>query len=143
MKYEYFLAETDESAAQMLETGPTDGVLGPDPVTELVSLEAILKGLDPSSDEAMLLMSRPGHGRTLANDGTDSVMILGVLDEAVSLIATAEPDRITSAMQPWAETEELAGRVTAAELAEVTEILRALFERALVANGGVYVRLSL
>lgn len=84
---EYFLAASDAAAAHVLDGGPGDGVIGPDPGAELASLEAILLGMDPESDEAIALVSRDDHAVDVAHDVDYSVMVIKIALGTTQLIA--------------------------------------------------------
>lgn len=123
---EYFLASSDAAAADMLDTGPADGVVGPDPGSELASLEAILLGLDPESDKALALVTRDDHAVDVAHDDDYSRMIVKIAAGTTQLIATTALDDLRPHMQRWARVEEFAG-TTDADLYNMMAALHPLF----------------
>jgi len=106
---EYFLAGSDAAAAEVLETGPPDGVVGPDPGGELASLEAILLGLDPDSDEAVALVDRDDHAVDVAHDGDYSCMVIKIATGTTQLIASVSLDELRPHLQRWARVEGFDG----------------------------------
>ncbi len=123
---EYFLASSDAAAADVLDTGPVDGVIGPDPGSELASLEAILLGLDPDSVEAVALVTRDDHAVDLAHDGDYSCMVIKIASGVTQLVANATLEELRPHLQRWARTEELVG-TTDEDLYEMMTALHPLF----------------
>lgn len=123
---EYFLASSDAAAADMIDTGPADGVLGPDPGSELASLEAILLGLDPESEEAVALVTRDDHAVDVAHDDDYSCMVVKIATGTTQLIANTTLDELRPHLQRWARTEELAG-TTDADLYNMMAVLHPMF----------------
>lgn len=106
---EYFLAGSDAAAADVLDTGPCAGVIGPDPGSELASLEAILLGLDPESEEAAALVTREDHAADVAHDDDYSCMVVKIASETTQRIAATALDELRPHLQRWARSEEFAG----------------------------------
>ncbi|MUL78910.1 hypothetical protein [Mycolicibacterium sp. CBMA 226] len=140
---EYFVAASDAEAAQALENGPPDGVIGPDPHTELVALEAILLGLDPDSAEAADLVSRADHAVDVAADSTYDRMVLKIGSATTQLIGTTTFDELRAHVPRWAQTEDMAAYAVP-DLHDVIAVLHPLFTAA-AARGAcdVYVWMSL
>lgn len=109
VRNEYFLASSDAAAAEVLETGPLGGVVGPDPGSELASLEAILLGLDPDSDEAVALVDRDDHAVDVAHDGDYSSMVIKIASGTTQLIANVSLDELRPHLRRWARVEGFAG----------------------------------
>ncbi|MCT7368757.1 hypothetical protein A7R75_07095 [Mycolicibacterium llatzerense] len=140
---EYFLASSDAAAADVLDTGPTNAVIGPDPGSELASLEAILLGLDPVSDEAVSLVSRDDHAVDVAHHDDYSCMVVKIASGTTQLIASATLDELRPHLQRWARTEDFAG-TTDADLHEMMTALHPLFVSAASDPGqALYVWISL
>lgn len=131
---EYFLANSDAAAAHMLDTGPVDGVIGPDPGSELASLEAILLGLDPQSEEAVALVTRDDHAADVAHDDDYSTMIIKIAPGTTQLIAATELDELRPHLQQWARAEEFAG-TTDEDLYDMMTALHPLFVAAATDTG--------
>lgn len=126
---EYFLASSDAAAADTLETGPSDGVTGPDPGSELASLEAILLGLDPESEEALALVTRDDHAVDVAHDDDYSRMVVKIAAGTTQLIAKAALNELRPHLQRWARVEEFAG-TTDEDLYDMMAALHPLFDAA-------------
>lgn len=140
---EYFVAASDADAAQALEDGPTAGVIGPEPNTELIALEAILLGLDPDSAEAVDLVSRADHAVDVAADSSFDRMVIRIASATTKLIGTKTFDELRTHVQRWAQTEEMAA-YAAADLHDMITVLHPLFTAAAAQNGcQVYVWTSL
>ncbi|MFV8160781.1 hypothetical protein ACNQVK_01265 [Mycobacterium sp. 134] len=143
VRHEYFVLDNDEQGAALLEPFD-DGILGVEAATELVSLEALLLGLQPLLESTLTLMDRPDHAVTIATDADDpaevSTVITKVADHTTALIAQATPEQLAAAMQPWSETEEFAGYVSAQDLAEMIDGLMPLFRQAVTHGRRIYVR---
>ncbi|OKH84189.1 hypothetical protein [Mycolicibacterium sp.] len=143
--HEYFVLNDDEHAAALLGSFG-DGVLGVEPVTELASLEALLLGLNPGLESSSALMNRPDHAVMIAADADQpenvNVVVTKIADHTTALIASATPEQLAAAMQPWSQTEEFFGSVSANELAEMIDGLAALFRDAIHRGEHVYVRTS-
>ncbi|MUL48447.1 hypothetical protein FZI85_27260 [Mycobacterium sp. CBMA293] len=123
---EYFVAASDAEAAQALEDGPTAGVIGPEPNTELVALEAILLGLDPDSAEAVDLVSRADHAVDVAADSTYDRMVIKIASATTELIGTKTFDELRTHVQRWAQTEEMAAYAVP-DLHDLIAVLHPLF----------------
>lgn len=123
---EYFLAGSDAAAAELLETGPLSGVVGPDPGSELASLEAILLGLDPDSEEAAALIDRDDHAMDVAHDGDYSSMVIKIATGTTQLIANLSLDELKPHLQRWARIEDFAG-ATDEDLYAMAAALHPLF----------------
>lgn len=72
--HEYFVLANDDQATGLLGSYG-DGVLGVEPATELVSLEALLLGRTPLLEASLELMDRPDHALTVAADAADSAEV--------------------------------------------------------------------
>lgn len=123
---EYFLASSDAAAADIIDTGPVDGVAGPDPGSELASLEAILLGLDPESEEALALVTRDDHAVDIAHDDDYSRMVVKISADTTQLIAKTALDELRPHLQCWARIEEFAG-TTDKDLYDMMAALHPLF----------------
>jgi hypothetical protein len=139
---EYFLAASDAAAAAVLEDGPADGVIGPEPNTELVCLEALLLGLDPDSEQALDLVSRPHHAADIAHDDTYDRVVVKIAAATTQLIGGATLDELRAQFPRWVQTDELAG-VDLADLDAMFTRLRPLFTAAAGLQGQLYVWISL
>lgn len=143
--HEYFVLDDDEQAEGLVGSFG-DGVLGAEATTELVSLEALLLGLSPHWPATKELMDRPDHSVTVAADAEDpadvKVVVSKVADHTTALIADATPEQLAAAMEPWSQTEEFAGYVSAVDLAEMMEQVLPLFKQAAAQGQHVYVRTS-
>lgn len=140
---EYFIAASDTEAAQALEAGPAAGVIGPEPNTELIALEAILLGLDPSSAEAVDLVSRADHAADVAADSTYDRMIVRIASATTKLVGTRTFDELRTHVQRWAQTDEMAA-YAAPDLHDMIAVLHPLFTSAASQNDcEVYVWTSL
>lgn len=143
MSHEYFVLDTDEQGAALLGSFE-DGVLGVEAATELVSLEALLLGLQPLLESTLSLMHRPDHAVSIAADANDpadvSAVVTKVADHTTALIARATPEQLAAAMQPWSETEEFVGYVSAQDLTEMLDRLMPLFREADADRRHIYVR---
>lgn len=140
---EYFVCSDDEEGAELLNSAE-QGVLGVCPITELVSLEALLLGLSPDGSAVATLMRRPDHDVIVAHDHDEpwNVVVNRVADDTAALIAGTVARRLAGAMPLWSQTPEFAGYVSAAELSEVMQALQPLFQRAVAQQRHVYVRTS-
>lgn len=123
---EYFLAASDAVAAGVLEAGPVDGVLGPDPGSALASLEAIVLGIDPDSEEGIALVTREDHAVDVAHDVDYSRMVIKIATRTTQLIAKTPLDELRPHLSHWARADELAG-IAAEDLADMTNSLHPLF----------------
>lgn len=143
--HEYFVLDDDDQAAGLLGSYG-DGVLGVEAATELVSLEALLLGRSPLLEASLELMSRPDHAVEVAADADDpadvNVVVLKVADHTTALIADSTPEQLAAAMEPWSQTEEFIGSVSAAELSRMMQGLLPLFRQARDSGQHVYVRTS-
>mgnify|MGYP000494007296 CR=1 FL=1 len=131
---EYFLASSDAAAADVLDAGPVGGVIGPDSGSELASLEAILLGLDPASEEAVALVARDDHSVDVAHDGDYSCMVIKIASGITQLVASATLGELRPHLQRWARTEELVG-TTDEDLYAMMAALHPLFVAA-ASDGG-------
>lgn len=123
---EYFLAGSDAAAADIIDTGPAGGVVGPDPGSELASLEAILLGLDPESEEALALVGRDDHALDIAHDDDYSRMVVKIATGTTQLIAQMSSADLRPHLQRWARIEEFAG-TTDEDLYDMMAALHPLF----------------
>lgn len=141
---EYFVRDDDAQGAALLLDGAERGVIGMCPHTELVSLEAFLMNLPMDYHTAARLMERKDHGVVVAHDDDEpwNVHISRIADHTAALIAAASTEHLAAAMEPWSQTEEFAGRVTATELLDVMALLQPLFREAVERGRHVYVRTS-
>lgn len=126
---EYFIAPTDADAAKALEDGPAAGVIGPDPNTELIALEAILLGLDPDGPEAVALASRPDHAVDVAHDGDYDRMVIRIAAATTQLIGNKTLDELRARIPRWARTDEMAGAFTT-DIDHMLTVLHPLFATA-------------
>ncbi|GAA4385352.1 hypothetical protein [Tsukamurella soli] len=153
VRYEYFAAADDGAAAAVVETGlglvrgatdvgfvPGAPVLGPDPVSELTGLEAILLGLDDAA--ALDLISRPDCGRWIAGE-PDAMFVVTVARGTVDALLAADHDTLAAAVEPWSRIEEFYGQWPPAMLLAVAEAIRALFAGAEADGVTPYVLISL
>lgn len=134
VRNEYFLASSDAAAAEVLEAGPPGGVEGPDPGSELASLEAILLGLDPESEEAVALVDRDDHAVDVAHDGDYSCMVIKIAAGTTQLIADVTLDGLRPHLQRWARVEGFAG-TTDEDLYAMAAALHPLFVAAAKESG--------
>ncbi|GAA2401351.1 hypothetical protein [Mycolicibacterium llatzerense] len=140
---EYFIATSDADAARALEDGPAAGVIGPEPNTELIALEAILLGLDPDSADAVGLVSRADHAADIAADSTYDRMVVRIASATTKLVGSKTFAELRDHVQRWAQTEEMAG-YGAADLHDMITVLHPLFTAAATQDDcAVYVWMSL
>lgn len=140
---EYFVAASDAEAADALEDGPAAGVIGPEPNTELIALEAILLGLAPDSAEAVDLVSRADHVVDVAADSTYDRMVVKIASATTQLIGTKTFDELRAHVPRWAQTEEMAG-CAVPDLHDLIAVLHPLFTAAAAQDDcEVYVWMSL
>lgn len=137
---EYFAAADDTAAARVLGAGlpvvlgPLDDgfvlggpVLGPDPVVELTTLEALLRGLP--DEAAIALIDRPDCGRVVAGDPGEQA-VLAVADGTVAALLDADDGALERAAGPWSQAEEFWGQAEPEVLLAVATALRELCRRA-------------
>lgn len=140
--HEYFVRDDDEQGALLLGSAER-GVIGMCPITELVSLEALLMNSSGHETTTSQLMDRPDHAVVVAHDDEPwNVFVDRIADHTTALIAAAGPEQLGAALQPWSQIEEFAGQVTAGELAEVMALLQPLFRQAVHHGRHIYVRTS-
>jgi ribosomal protein L7Ae-like RNA K-turn-binding protein len=141
--HDYFVLEDDEQAAALLDSYD-QGILGAEAATELVSLEAPLLGSSPHWPATKELMDRPDHAVVIAADADEpanvNALVSRIAEHTTALIANATPKQLSAAMGPRSQTEEYAGHVAAAELAEMMEQVLPLFRQAVAQCQCVYVR---
>lgn len=139
---EYFIAASDADAAQALENGPASGVIGPEPNTELIALEAILLGLDPDSAEAVDLVSRVEHAVDVAADSTYDRMVIRIASATTKLIGTKTFDELRIHVPRWSQTEEMAAYAVP-DIDDMITVLHPLFTAAATQDDSeVYVWMS-
>ena len=109
-----------------------------------MALEALLLGGNPLLESSLELMNRLDHAVTVADDGQDQwdAFVSKIADHTAALIAAATPEQLAAAMEPWSQTEEFVGHVSAADLGGVMEELQPLFRRAVDHARHVHVRTS-
>jgi hypothetical protein len=150
--YDYFIATTDDEAAQIIDWGagpghPPEGQPpkehvegGIDPAVQLGTLEAILTGRPYEQ-----VSSRPRHADLIApNEESDTEQwVVTVSDDFVTLMADASDDQFAAAAPPWSQTEEFWGAADPIELEQIMRGLREIAQRAREQRRHLYCWMSL
>ncbi|NDU75809.1 hypothetical protein GWI34_24745 [Actinomadura sp. DSM 109109] len=150
--YDYFIATSDEDAAQIIDWGagpghPPEGRPakehvegGIDPAVQLGTLEAILA--ERPYEE---VIDRPRHANLIAPDEESDTeqWVVTVSDDFVTLMADASDDQFAAAAGPWSETEEFRGAADPHDLEQIMRGLREIARRAREQRGHMYCWMSL
>ncbi len=137
--FDYFLAESDQVATSVLDSGPGEAGLafvdgkGIDPVVMMGNAEALLTGR--TYDEVTA-----DHGDmppvALADEGER--VVLRLPDGLVAALADASQSRVTEAARPWSQTEEFWGHGDPDALADFLGKLAELARQAQSRRHGMY-----
>lgn len=110
---------------------------GVDPVVQLGSLQAILKGRD-FEDTLDEILSVPEGSRNVAIRDGGERLVMAVPESTVSALAESTDEQLAQAAGPWSETEEFWGQADPESLTALIMDLAGLARRALSDGNKVY-----